>query len=98
LSLARPKDVVEEPLRELTESEQDIMPVHARRLRNDPGFIAAYKSAKERIVEEIFKSRPDEAELRESLYHEQRALDRLLNRMDSLGSARAARNAHRSIA
>lgn len=93
-----PEQVAEEPLRDLTDAEREATHSNTKRLRNDPGFIAAVESAKEQIMREICNTKPVEGEVREALYFEQRALNRLQARLDSLGSTHVARNAHRSIA
>lgn len=96
--MAREPRQADEPLRELTEAERDSVPVHARRLRDDPGFIAAVESAKEHIMKELFETAQGDMAAREALYHERRALDRLVRRMDSLGSVRKPSTAYRSVA
>lgn len=85
-------------LRELTPEEHEARHFHAKRLRNDPGFIAAVESAKKQIMKEICETRPDQADVREALYFEQRALSRLEGRLSSLGTTHLSRDAHRSIA
>lgn len=96
--LVQGPDRAPDDLRDLTEDEQAMASAHARRLFNDAGFIAAVKSAKEHIMKEICNTRPDEADVREALYHEQRALSRLWSRLDSMSQERKPSLAYRSIA